>query len=383
MNIYLDGSWLAEGIGATGLRRFSAEMTGAMLDLVAETDPSIARHVFSIGRPVEPAYRRPGVHYLRVPSGYRAFLWATAVSGRSTLARHLVPTPDALHLHDAVRFGGEMPGRCVVTLHDLAALRDPGTYPARAVWLRRRSLARLRASRVTVHAVSESTRADAIEIGGIAEDRVHVVPLGVRAKFFERVPAPVLAEARARWSLDRPFVLAVGAQHPRKNLSLLIGAFRDVLRTQGHDALLVLAGPGSLTHVDALCRREGYDARERSCVRVLGPVTDAELRICYQASACFAFPSLYEGFGLPVLEAMASGTPALVSDRSSLPEVAGDAGVLLDPTDREAWTQALVDVLQSSHRAELLAARGRRRAQRFTWESAARRVLSLMDPSLN
>ena len=156
-----------------------------------------------------------------------------------------------------------------------------------------------------------------------------------------------------------------------------------MLRTQGHHALLVLVGPGSLTHVDALCQREGYDARERSCVRFLGPVTDAELRTCYQASACFAFPSLYEGFGLPVLEAMASGTPILASDRSSMPEVAGDAGVLLDPTDRNAWTQAIVDVLQSSHRAELYAARGRRRAQRFTWESAARRVLSLMDLSRN
>lgn len=384
MNLYLDGSWLTRGIGGTGLRRFSVELTNAMLDLLAESSAPVARHVFAIGRPVEPMYRRPGVRYLHVPASYRAFLWATALFGLPTLGRRLVPPPDALHFHDAVRFAGEQAGRCVVTVHDLAALREPETYPARAVWLRRRSLARLRDSTATVHAISESTRADVIELGGISEGRVRVVHPGVAPVFFERVPPSRLADVRVRWRLDRPFVLAVGAQHPRKNLGVLIGAFRDLLRRhRGHDALLALVGPGSEAHVDDLCRREGYDARERACVRYLGALCDADLRACYQASACFAFPSLWEGFGLPVLEAMASGTPVIASHRSSPPEIVGDAGLLLDPTDRAAWTSAIAGLLDAPSCAGLLGERGRWRARGFTWRTAARRLLTLMDVSLN
>jgi glycosyltransferase involved in cell wall biosynthesis len=385
MNLYLDGSWLAEGIGLTGTRRFSAELNAAVLGRLAGAGASVTGHVFSIGQRVESHFRRPDARYVVVPTGYRFLLYANALLGLPDLRRALDPPPDAIHLHDPIRFAGSGSGRprTLVTVHDLAALREPATYPARAVWLRRRSLRRLRRSAAIVHAVSEATRADLVELGGIPGDRVHVVPEGVHPAFFTAVPRTVRAAALARLGIDRPFLLHVGSQHRRKNLPFLVRCFRTVVERLGHDILLVLAGPGAAARVDEWCRDAGYDAAARTQVRHLGPIHDGDLRVCLQSCAALVFPSLYEGFGLPVLEAMASGAPVIASDRASLPEVVGQAGLLVDPEDEEAWIEAMAALLSAPTTAAALAACGRVRAASFTWDLAATRLLALLGITLS
>src|SRR5579884_3976562 len=297
------------------------------------------------------------------------------------LSRPLLRLP-TVSLGDPVRVSGRSAGRVVVTVHDLAALREPSAYPARAVWLRRRSLERLRRSEAIVHAVSESTRADLLAIGRLPAARVHVVPEGVSPRFFAPIPAAERAARCRRLGLDRPFFVALGAQHPRKNLGFLLRCFRDLLRAGRYDVLLALIGPGSSAHVDDLCRRAGYEPGERARVRHLGPLSDEAVRTCLQHSLGLVFPSLYEGFGLPVLEAMASGTPVIASDRSSLPEVVGDCGILLDPGRSEPWVAAMAALLEKPAAARALAARAQIRARRFTWTAAARRLLALLEVPL-
>lgn len=382
MNLYLDGSWLAPGIGVTGTRRFSAELNDAVVARLAAARAPVASHVFSISAPVEPAFRRAGVRYVTVHAGYRRVLWANALVGRPDVTRYFEPAPDRIHVHDAVRFTGTTTRHAVVTVHDLAALREPATYPARATFLRRRSMRRLRDSAAVVHAVSEATRADVVELAGIRPERVHTIPEGVHPAFFLPLPAQERREHLAELGIDRPFLVHVGGYHRRKNHASLVRAFREVLR-RGRDVLLVLIGPGLGAYVDEWCREAGFTTQERARVRDAGPLSDLQLRACLQASLGLAFPSLYEGFGLPVLEAMASGTPVVASSRSSLPEVVGDCGLLCDPYDHDAWIDALDALVTRPALRRDLALRGRARALEFTWTRTAERLLGLLEVPLS
>src|SRR5262249_35106763 len=198
---------------------------------------------------------------------------------------------------------------------------------------------------------------------------------------------PIRAEARAavlaRLGIDRPFLLHVSGEHPRKNLPFLLRCFRT-LAARGHDhPLLVLAGPTSHAYVDAACRAAGLDAATRERVRHLGPVSDDDLRACLQSCAVFVFPSLYEGFGLPGLEALASRGPVGSSNRSTVPEVVGDAGLLVYPEDHGGWVDAIDSVLTAPAHAADLATRGRARAQRFGWDTSATRLLALLGVTLS
>lgn len=283
---------------------------------------------------------------------------------------------DVFHHTSVLRVPLNSARRHIVTIYDLSTRLFPDAHLAVniAAWERVFTFARERADLVI--ADSESARNDAIEHLGLSPDRVRAIPLAARASLLRESPATKAdAEARlARFGLAPGvrFVLAVGTLEPRKNLPRLIEAFARLMAGNSNhkDALLVLTGSvnrGAAAIEEALKR---HNLGEERVVRT-GYVSDAELAALYQGCACFAYPSLYEGFGLPVLEAMALGAPVVTSNVSSLPEVAGDAALLVDPSDVDALAHALERVLSDDALAADLRSRGRLRAAQFSWERCA------------
>lgn len=258
----------------------------------------------------------------------------------------------------------------LVTVHDLGYHYFPEAHPAR----QRRYLewSTRFAARGASHLLADSraTAADLARLYGVPPGKVTVVYPGRDEALAPADPAPV----RARYGLPETYVLHVGTLQPRKNLLRLMDA-AAALHSEGHLLQLVLAGqPGWLA--------EPILARARSLaglVRVLDYVPDADLPGLYSGARAFAFPSLYEGFGFPVLEAMACETPVVAASTSSLPELAGDAALLVDPTDISALASALRRLLtDDALRADLIA-RGRGQVRRFTWERAAQEVMRVLE----
>jgi glycosyltransferase involved in cell wall biosynthesis len=274
--------------------------------------------------------------------------------------------PTLLHSLDHVApvWGG---WRSVVTLHDLAFLLYPGTHtPASRKYYAATGDSARRAQRVI--AVSQRTASDAVRLLGLDPARVRVVPEAAGPAFAPR-PREALAPLAAHFGIptDRPYVLFVGTIEPRKNVPLLLEAFARV-RSQV-DAHLVLVGArGWLDEpIFAAHARSGV----ADAAHFVGWVEEDELAVLYSHAGVLVLPSLYEGFGLPVLEAMACGAPVVCSNAGPLSEVAGDAAVLLPPEDATAWADAIARVLTQPRHAANLRARGLRRAAQFSWERTA------------
>jgi glycosyltransferase involved in cell wall biosynthesis len=267
--------------------------------------------------------------------------------------------------------------RRVVTIHDLAYRLVPEAHLG-LLGLGMRVLVPLgarRSHRIIVDA--GSTREDVQDLLGVPSGKVDVVPLGVRA----RHRGEPLPEAAVRSSLgagERPIVLSVSAKRPHKNLGRLIGAL--ALIAPERRPLLVI--PGYPTpHEDEL-RRCAAELGVAADVRLLGWVDAAELEGLYAAAACFVFPSLLEGFGLPVLEAMARGVPVACSGRGALGEVAGDAALLFDPESEPAIAAAIERLLEDRAEADRLRCAGRERAAQFTWAATAAGTLASYERAL-
>jgi glycosyltransferase involved in cell wall biosynthesis len=245
--------------------------------------------------------------------------------------------------------------RAIATFHDLFVMT--GEYSTPEFRTRFTAQARDAASRAdAVIAVSEFTRGQVISLLGVDLAKVHVVHHGIRKLAGPGNPPPEREK----------LILSVGALQKRKNIVRLVEAFE----TLAPPWLLVLAGSNGFGAADIQARIEKSPARER--IRVTGYVSAADLAAWYARAAVFAFPSLDEGFGMPVLEAMASGVPVITSNRSALPEVAGDAALLVDPDDSGAIGQALRDLAFNVDLCRELARRGTARAREFTWDKAVR-----------
>lgn len=247
----------------------------------------------------------------------------------------------------------------VVTIHDLIHRRFPETH-AGVLGRGLGALVRLAASRADrVITLSEAARADIVELLGVGADRVDVVPNGPGLDPVSE-PTPE-SELRERLGLgEGPIVLSVSAKRPHKNLARLIDA---AARLDPPPALVLPGYPTA--HEAELRERAGPE------VRFLDWVSDADLEGLYRAATCLAFPSLAEGFGLPVLEAMRRGLPVACSNATSLPEVAGDAALLFDPLSVDAIADALRRLLADPGLRAELARRGVEQAERFSWEAAA------------
>jgi len=256
--------------------------------------------------------------------------------------------------------------KVVATCYDLEPLRHPDLFSRKIVLFYRLMSRRLRTvDRVIT--ISESTARDVHELLGIPHERITPIHLGVEPTF-ARASAGEQHRVRSAHRLPERFVLYLGNTMPHKNVERLVEAM-SMVRQSHPDVALVLGGAPDKHRGNV----EQTIARHHlgDVVRFLGKVPEADLPGLISSATLFAFPSLYEGFGLPVLEAMACGTPVVTSNRSSLPEVVGDAGVMVEPTDVAALAAALRALLDDEGHASRLGERGLERARQFTWRRCA------------
>jgi len=262
----------------------------------------------------------------------------------------------------------------VLTIHDLSFKLFPRTHSLRnVIWARSLVPVSTRRSRRII-AVSNNTKLDLIRVMNISDKKVTVIHEGVSDQYSPE-PQPDDDEALAHYGLTRPYVLYVGTLEPRKNLNVLIRGFDKVAKSRP-DIHLVLAGRRGWMAQAIFDELERLDLLGR--VHITGYVRDRYLPPLYRQAEAFVYPSLYEGFGLPPLEAMASGTPVIVSRSSSLPEVVGDAGLYVNPLDVDELAQSMEKVLADPKLAADLKARGLERAAKFSWKKAAEKTLEIL-----
>ena len=301
----------------------------------------------------------PGVEVRHLPLPRLALYAAWHALRWPPVARAAGPV-DVIHATAVAVPPGKAP--LVMTIHDLAFLADPSlvTRHGNRFFRRGTELARRHARLVLVP--SEATAAEC-RLAGFDPERIRVIPWGVEAHPVSEVE---IGAMRDRLGLNRPYVLFVGTIEPRKNLSGVIAA---VAGLAGRDIDLVIAGPEGWN--------EDLDARlavlDGSGIGVhrLGFLPPSDLLPLYAGAAVFCFPSIREGFGMPVLDAMAHGAPVVTSRGTATEEVAGDAGILVDPLDPSAIGVALEAVLDDPARADRMRAAGRERAEQFTWSRTA------------
>jgi glycosyltransferase involved in cell wall biosynthesis len=278
-------------------------------------------------------------------------------------------------LHHALAFAAPLWLRqpCAVTVYDLSFIHHPGRLPAaRRLYLRLLTAITCQRAKA-VFAISESTARDVVTTLRIAPEKVHVIAPGTDRRVYRPLPPDAVRAFRAAQGLPERFWLFIGTLEPRKNLPTLLEAYAALPDSQ---RLPLILGGGRGWDCEPI-----FDAVARynlgAWVRFPGFIPPADLPFWYNGAEAFIYPSVFEGFGLPVLEAMACGTPVIVSDASSLPEVAGDAGMRVKPDDVGAWTAALARAADDADWRQAARERGIERAARFTWSEAARRTAAV------
>ena len=285
---------------------------------------------------------------------------------------------DVVHLPNQHlgRYGNSLRMPYIITVHDLIRyfdLKKYGTYIHHPnnrdrFYLNCDYKGIKKAARII--AISEATKRDLIQYLGIPDDRISVVYLGIDHVAFR--PSFIAS------NFEHPYILFVGSEHPRKNLPTLLRAFSR-LKEQSSFNNLKLVKVGEAGGREADFRKQSMEAinylnLDREVI-FTGVVSEADLRVYYSNAECLAFPSRYEGFGLPPLEAMACGCPVITSDSSSLPEVVGEAAIKISPGDVGGWAAALRKILTERQLKEKLIARGMKQAAKFSWEQTAEKTL--------
>jgi glycosyltransferase involved in cell wall biosynthesis len=347
-----------------------------LLKALAAIDVDTAYYVLHSRKEKDHASLIPGPNFSPVacwtPSHNRLERWALGVE----VARLGL---DLLHTTDFIppAFGYR---RSVITVHDLTFFHYPQflTAESRRYYNRQIGWAVRRAGHIL--ADSYATKSDLASMLDVPSDRVTVVHLAADPAFRPLADAEI-APVVARYGLEPGFLLCVGTLEPRKNLPRLFRAYRQLLDAKTTCAPLVLVGGKGWLYDEIFERVQ--ELRLTEYVRFLQHVTDADLPALYNAAGVLTTPSFYEGFGLPALEAMACGTPVVVANRSSLPEVVGEAGLLIDPDDVDDIAQALARVLTDGPLRSRMRELGLAQAARFSWERTARETLAVYQKVLS
>jgi len=261
-----------------------------------------------------------------------------------------------------------LPRKCRITstVYDLTCWLQPETHSPANVRASKRIAERVFKPADALIAISECTKSDAVRILGLPPQKIKVIYPGVAAEFFG-VPEKARAAIRFAYNLSKPYVLFVGTIEPRKNVAALLDAW-ELLRPELRNSFdLILIGAPGWGHPGVLNRLRSGAAG----ARYLGYVAEEDLPALTAAASAFVYPSLYEGFGLPVAQAMAAGVPVVTSNLSSLPEIAGDAALLIDPRSPNQICQAMERLLESAELRRKLGDNGRERARQFDWEKCA------------
>ena len=332
--------------------RFYAHRPTGMQRYAIELSQRFANHLDAV-RPSKP---------LRGPTGHlwEQFYLPSVVRGR------LLWSPN--------NTGPLAVAKQVCTIHDLIPLDHPEWFNRRFAqwyaWLLPRLAKRVR----QIIAISEFTKQRVIELLGVSAAKIVVIPNGVDARFSPRSSGEIEAAKRGLSIADSRYLLCVGSLEPRKNLLRLFEAWRKAQALTPDDVVLVVAGPAANARVFGSAPIGNIPSR----VHFTGYVSDEFLPSLYSGALAVVYPSLYEGFGLPPLEAMACGAPVVTSNNTSLPEVVGDGAVLVDPYDVDSIAEGIVRVLSSGAVRDVLRAKGLARASQFTWERTAQETLHVL-----
>jgi glycosyltransferase involved in cell wall biosynthesis len=300
--------------------------------------------------------------------------WASETTTRRQFERGLSDL-DVFHVSDVVNFS--IPGvKTVTTIHDLTTLLYPEYHTEENIVLLDKKYRFAQEEADAVIAISESTRQDIVNLLGIDPRRIRVVPYGCDARF-RPLDNQAVERELLRWKLTPDsYLLYVGTIEPRKNLERLLQAFSKI-RMDLPDAAsrLVLAGAVGWKSKDFLAQIERLGLQ--SDVVLLGSLSADELPFLYSGARMLVYPSLYEGFGFPPLEAMASGTPVITSSVSSMPEVVGDSAVLINPLKVDELAAAILELASDAGKRQMLREAGLKRAAQFTWQKAALQTLEV------
>jgi glycosyltransferase involved in cell wall biosynthesis len=360
-----------------GIGRYTRELVRALLSL----DSNNRYTLFSAKIP-PPFYERKQ-QLLNSLSAQSAVNYRPSILGERWLYRLWyrlrLPVPvqiftgriDLFHSPDFVLppISGGIP--TLLTVHDLSFIHFPETFPPTLVDYLNRVVPWSVDRATHILADSNSTKMDLVQHWAIPQEKITVLYSGVSQDYQPITDEIRLANVREVYDLgNSPYLLSIGTIQPRKNFQMLIKAFAPIANRHPHN-LFIAGGKGWLEdEMMAEASRQGIADR----VRFLGFVADEHLPALYSGASIFLFPSLYEGFGLPVLEAMACGVPAIISNSSSLPEVGGAAVMQLDPEIPEAWSEGMERVLSNPLLAENIVEAGFTQFKRFSWEKAARKL---------
>jgi glycosyltransferase involved in cell wall biosynthesis len=260
----------------------------------------------------------------------------------------------------------------VVTIHDLTPILFPSFYTSKFSYYISKMIKISAKLADIVITPSEWTRNDVVRVLGVPPDAVRVTQEGVSERFRVLDRNVCLRALSSMYSVRPGFILFVGRLERKKNVKALLKSFRILIDSEGYDSQLVLVG--GRTWIWPEIEEWVRDNRVEESVVFVHEAEDIDLPVFYNAASVFVLPSLHEGFGLPVLEAMACGTPVVTSNVSSMPEVAGDAAILVDPRNPESIAEGLKTAFFDSSRREELIRRGLERVAQFTWEATARKT---------
>jgi glycosyltransferase involved in cell wall biosynthesis len=342
-----------------------------LLPALREADPTLDLTVFHARqeRPA-PLAELDGIPRVELARGIRSLYPGWNLVGRPALPPSLGGA-GVLHAPSPVAVPPARPGqRLVVTVHDLAFRLYPSLFPPAWRAMYRAGLRRAARHADAIVAISRHTARDLARHARVEPRRIHVIPLAASIPETAGDPEPVLQ----RLKVPRPYLLFAGTLEPRKNLVRMVRAYRRIAVRLPHT--LVLAGPAGW-RTQRLHRE--LSLRGPGRVLLTGRVSASDLDALYRGAAAFCYPSLYEGFGLPVLEAMARGVPTVIADASSLPEVAGDAALRANPRSVRSLAEAVERILTDRHEADRLAEAGPGRASMFSWDQTARMTLRVYE----